>query len=77
MAVDNDEAGREFCQKLSDKGLPISQDLPPLQGIEIKSDWNDVMKQQKEKYLSELIQSVQTQVIKNHPPPKHETVLEL
>ncbi|MCQ8257968.1 DNA primase, partial [Streptococcus suis] len=25
MAVENDEAGREFCQKLSYNGLPISQ----------------------------------------------------
>ena len=77
MAVDNDDAGREFCQKLSDKGLPISQDLPPLQGLETKSDWNDVVKQQKEISLSNLIQSAHIQAIKNHPPPKWEHALEL
>ena len=77
MAVDNDEAGREFCQKLSDKGLPISQDLPPLQGLETKSDWNDIVKQQKEISLSNLIQSAHIQAIKNHPPPKWEHALEL
>ncbi len=77
MAVDNDEAGREFCQKLSDKGLPISQDLPPLQGLETKSDWNDVVKQQKEKSLSDFPQTAQAQVIKNHPPPKRERAMEL
>lgn len=77
MAVDNDEAGREFCQKLSDKGLPISQDLPPLQGIEIKSDWNDIVKQQKEISLSDIIQIAQAQVNKKHPPPKWENALEL
>ncbi len=44
LAVDNDEAGREFCQKLLDKGLPITKDLSPLQVLEIKSDWNDIVK---------------------------------
>ncbi|MBY5033076.1 toprim domain-containing protein [Streptococcus suis] len=77
MAVDNDEAGREFFQKLSDKGLPITKDLPPLQGLETKSDWNDIVKQQKEISLSNLIQSAQIQAIKNHPPPKRERAMEL
>ena len=77
MAVDNDEAGREFCQKLSDKGLPISQDLPPLQGLETKSDWNDIVKQQSELSLSDIIQTAQAQVNKNHPPPKRERTMEL
>ncbi|HFI0635572.1 TPA: DUF3991 domain-containing protein [Streptococcus suis] len=77
LAVDNDEAGREFFQKLSDKGLPITKDLPPLQGLETKSDWNDIVKQQKEISLSNLIQSAHIQAIKNHPPPKRERALEL
>ena len=77
LAVDNDEAGREFCQKLSDKGFPISQDLPPLQRLKSKSDWNDIVKQQKEISLSNLIQSAQIQAIKNHPTPKRERAMEL
>lgn len=77
MAVDNDEAGREFCQKLSDKGLPFSQDLPPLQGLETKSDWNDIVKQQSELSLSDFNQTAQAQVNKNHPPPKRVRSLEL
>lgn len=77
LAVDNDEAGIEFCQKLSNKGLPISQDLPPLQGLETKSDWNDIVKQQKGLSLSDIIQTAQAQVNKNHPPPKWEHALEL
>lgn len=77
LAVDNDEAGREFCQKLSDKGLQISQDLPPLQELETKSDWNDIVKQQKEISLRDFIQSAQTKVIRDHPPPKRERTLEL
>ncbi|MGG6796400.1 UNVERIFIED_CONTAM: toprim domain-containing protein [Streptococcus canis] len=77
LAVDNDDAGREFCQKLVEKGIPIVQELPPLKLFEMKSDWNDVVKKQRDRSLEEVIQSVQSQVIKNHPPPKHETVLEL
>ncbi|WP_105203062.1 DUF3991 domain-containing protein [Streptococcus suis] len=77
LAVDNDEAGREFCQKLSDNGLPITKYLPPLQGLETKSDWNDIVKQQKEISLSNLIQSAQIQAIKDHPPPKRERAMEL
>ncbi|NQR08831.1 DNA primase, partial [Streptococcus suis] len=77
LAVDYDDAGREFCQKLSDKGLPISQDLPPLQGLETKSDWNDIVKQQSELSLSDFIQTAQAQVNKNHPPPKRVRSLEL
>lgn len=77
LAVDNDEAGREFCQKLIDKGLLIAQDLPPLQGLEAKSDWNDIVKRQKELSLRDLIQSAQTKVIRDHPPPKREHTFEL
>ncbi|BBA92576.1 toprim domain-containing protein [Streptococcus ruminantium] len=77
LAVDNDEAGREFCQKLIDKGLLIAQDLPPLQGLETKSDWNDIVKRQKELSLRDLIQSAQTKVIRDHPPPKRERAMEL
>lgn len=77
LAVDNDEAGREICQKLSDKGLSISKDLPPSQGLETKSDWNDIVKQQKGLSLSDIIQTAQEQVNKNHPPPKWEHALEL
>ena len=70
MAVDNAEAGREFCQKFLDKGLLIAQDLPPLQGLEKKLDWNDIMKCQKELSLRDLIQSDHTKVIRDYPPPK-------
>lgn len=77
LAVDNDEAGREFCQKLSDKGLPIFQELPPLQELETKSDWNDIVKQQRKLSLADFIQSAKAQVIRNHPRPKRPHSLEL
>ncbi|MGM9885128.1 DNA primase [Streptococcus hyointestinalis] len=77
LAVDYDEAGREFCQKLLDKGLPIVQDLPLLQGLETKLDWNDIVKRQKELSLRDLIQSAHTKVIRDYPPPKWGHALEL
>ena len=55
----------------------ITKDLPPLQGLETKSDWNDIVKQQKEKSLSDFLQTAQAQVNKNHPPPKRERAMEL
>ncbi len=45
LAVDNDEAGREFVAKLQDKGIPVNSDLPPLGLGEDKMDWNDLLKQ--------------------------------
>lgn len=40
LAVDNDEAGRDFIEKLKDQGFPFEQDLPPLDVLDGKSDWN-------------------------------------
>lgn len=57
LAVDNDQTDREFCQKLSEKGLSIKQDLPPLQDSQTKANWNDLVKQM-EPSLTKVIQSV-------------------
>lgn len=77
LAVDNDEAGRDFCQKLSEKGLPIETDLPPLQELETKADWNDVVKGHSNHSLKDVIQFAKLQVIRNNPPPRRSTTLEL
>ena len=77
LAVDNDEAGRDFCQKLSEKGLPTETDLPPLQELETKADWNDVVKSQRNLSLRDVIQSAKLQVIRSNPPPRKNTTLEL
>ncbi|MGF1393134.1 hypothetical protein ACQSD2_09970, partial [Streptococcus infantarius] len=77
LAVDNDEAGRGFCQKLSEKGLPIETDLPPLQELKTKADWNDVVKGQSNLSLRDMIQSAKLQVIRSNPPPRKNTALEL
>ena len=77
MAVDNDEAGRDFCQKLSEKGLPTETDLPPLQELETKADWNDIVKYQNNYSLKDVIQSAKLQVIRSNPTPRKNTTLEL
>lgn len=44
LAVDNDEAGRNFLRSLREKGAVITEDLPELQAGKEKSDWNDILK---------------------------------
>lgn len=41
LAVDNDKAGRDFISQLQDQGFPLEQDLPPLDVMDGKSDWNE------------------------------------
>ncbi|WP_105243207.1 DUF3991 domain-containing protein [Streptococcus suis] len=77
LAVDYDEAGRAFCQKLTEKGLPIETDLPPLKELETKADWNDVVKFQRDLSLKDVIQSAKLQVVRSNPPPQKATVLEM
>ena len=77
LAVDNDKAGRDFCQKLSEKGLPIETDLPLLQELETKADWNDVVKFQRDLSLKDVIQSAKLQVVRSNPSPKRNMVLDL
>lgn len=77
LAVDNDKAGRELCQKIRDKGFPIQQGLPPLLKMETKADWNDVVKKQSEVSLTEVIHSAQTQMLASRSPPKSQPMIEL
>lgn len=51
LAVDNDEAGRTFIERLEAKGIGFTQDLPPLAQDQNKMDWNDYLKLSKEKAL--------------------------
>lgn len=44
LAVDNDEAGRNFIRSLREKGAVITEALPELQAGKEKSDWNDILK---------------------------------
>ena len=51
LAVDNDDAGRTFIERLEGKGIGLTQDLPPLRQYQDKMDWNDYLKESKEKAL--------------------------
>lgn len=51
LAVDNDEAGCEFIDKLQAKGLPITVDLPSLPLGQEKMDWNDYLKTRKQEQI--------------------------
>ena len=48
LAVDQDEHGLEFIQKLQEKGITVKPDLPDLQPGRDKTDWNDYLKFQNE-----------------------------
>lgn len=62
LAVDNDDAGISFCQKLLDKGLPLKMDLPKHILSVDKTDWNDLVKHCDEPSLMNYIHSVKEQV---------------
>ena len=48
VAVDNDEAGRKFIERLQEEKIKFKTDLPPLEKEE-KTDWNDIVKKKKKK----------------------------
>ena len=49
LAVDNDEAGLRFIKGLKDDGISITVDIPPRKDDQDKMDWNDYLKESKEK----------------------------
>lgn len=51
LAVDNDVAGHTFINRLADKGISFSSDLPSMPADRDKMDWNDALKESKEKAL--------------------------
>lgn len=59
LAVDNDEGGQNFISSLREKGAVVNEALPDLQPGQVKTDWND--------YLKEMKKS-------KEQPPKEETL---
>ena len=51
LVVDNDEARHAFIERLTAKGVGLTQDLPPIVEGRDKTDWNDYLKESKEKAL--------------------------
>ena len=47
MAVDCDDAGKAFSDKLSQSGLPVLLDLPNNESRKEKIDWNDILSEKK------------------------------
>ena len=47
LAVDCDDAGKDFSDKLSQSGFPVLLDLPDNESGKVKIDWNDVLKEKK------------------------------
>ena len=48
LAIDNDDAGHTFIERLKDKGIGFTLDLPPIVEGRDKTDWNDYLKMTKE-----------------------------
>ncbi|QIW52804.1 hypothetical protein GU336_00755 [Lactococcus raffinolactis] len=53
LAVDNDNAGLGFIEKLKKKNIKFNIDLPPLENNQEKMDWNYFLKQKKALDLSQ------------------------
>ena len=47
LAVDNDEAGHTFIERLANKEIGLTPDLPPRLESQDKMDWNDYLKESK------------------------------
>ena len=47
LAVDCDDAGKDFSDKLSQSGFPVFLDLPDNESGKEKVDWNDVLREKK------------------------------
>ncbi len=52
FAVDCDDAGKDFSDKLSQEGLPVLLDLPDNEFGKEKIDWNDILRENKSDFQS-------------------------
>ena len=66
VAVDNDEAGRKFIERLKEEKIKFKTDLPPLGKAE-KTDWNDILKIKKikEKGEKQMTEEIKQQEFQN------------
>ena len=63
VAVDNDEAGRKFVERLKKEKIKFKTDLPPLEKEE-KTDWNDILKLKK-KEKNKMTEEIKQQEFQN------------
>ena len=57
LAVDRDKAGTDFITKLREKKIPVVDARPPKREGQEKTDWNEILKQEKQLEQTEEIQS--------------------
>ena len=48
LAVDRDKAGTDFITKLQEKNIPVVDARPPKREGQEKTDWNEILKQEKQ-----------------------------
>ena len=60
LAVDCDDAGKDFSDKLSQSGLPVLLDLPDNEFGKEKIDWNDILREKKSDFQSMIENSKET-----------------
>lgn len=57
LAVDRDKAGTDFITKLREKKIPVIDARPPKREGQEKTDWNEILKQEKQLEQTEEIQA--------------------
>lgn len=57
LAVDRDKAGTDFITKLREKKIPVIDARPPQREGQEKTDWNEILKQEKQLVKTEEIHS--------------------
>ena len=57
LAVDRDKAGKDFITKLREKKIPVVDARPPKREGQEKTDWNEILKQEKQLEQTEEIQA--------------------
>ena len=57
LAVDRDKAGTDFITKLREKKIPVVDSRPPQREGQEKTDWNEILKREKQLEKTEEIQS--------------------
>ena len=66
LAVDRDKAGTDFITKLREKNIPVVDARPPKREGQEKTDWNEILKQEKQ-----LEQTEEIQASSNFPDTSH------
>ena len=75
LAVDCDDAGKDFSDKLSQSGFPVLLDLPDNESGKEKRDWNDILQENKSDLKFMLENAKET--LRNQPVRQTSQCLEL